>query len=68
MALYRLFLFRDGELVGEVKRHCADDLDALEAARALCDYHVVEVYCELRFIARVKQDDPPLRVRDWSSL
>lgn len=67
MALYKLFLFRDGELVGEIQRHCGDDLDALDAARALCRDHVIEVYSELRFVARVKQGDKPLTVKDARS-
>ena len=46
MALYKFFQFRDGELLGSVKRDCIDDLDALDAARELCRDHVVEVYCE----------------------
>jgi hypothetical protein len=68
MALYKLFLFRDGEVVGEVKRHCGDDLDALDAARALCRDHLVEVYSELRLVARVKQGDAALSVKDPYSL
>ena len=64
MALYKLFLFRDGEVVGEVKRHCSDDLDALDAAREQCRDYVVEVYCELRLVARLKQGDEPLTVKD----
>lgn len=67
MALYKLFLFRDNELVGEIKRHCADDLDALDAARALCRDHMIEVYSELRFVARMKQHDEPLTVKDARS-
>ena len=50
MALYKFFQFRDGALLGSVKRDCSDDLDALEAARALCRDQVVEVYYELRLV------------------
>ena len=60
MAAYKLFLWRDGELVGEVKRHCADVLDALDAARGLCRDHMVEVYADARLVGRVKQGDKPL--------
>jgi len=67
MASYQLFLFRDGELVGKVSRHCADDLDALEAARKLCGDHAVELYCDGKLIARVKHGDEPLNVRDLHS-
>ena len=57
MALYKFFLFRDGEVVGQVERHCGDDLDALDAARGLSRDHVIEVYSELRFVARLKEHD-----------
>ena len=67
MALYDLFLFRDGEFVGAVQRQCAEDLDALNAARALCKDHLVEVYSEERFVARVKRGDEPLTVKDTRS-
>jgi hypothetical protein len=64
MAFYELFLVRDGETVGDVKRHLSDDLDALEAARTLCRDCDVEVYENLRLVARVKRDDAPLNVGD----
>lgn len=67
VALYKLFLLRDGDWSARSKRHCADDLDALEAARALCRDHVVEVYADARLVARVKQGDEPLTVKDARS-
>ena len=58
MTRYRFFLFRHGEIAGKVDRHCADDADVLETARALCrrDY-TVEIYQESRFVARVEHCD-----------
>lgn len=67
MALYNLTLFRDGELVGRLARHCADDLDALDAARALCHDYAIEVYTGARLVDRVKHGDEPLNVRDAQS-
>ena len=67
MALYQIFQFRNGELVGEVKRQCADDLDALDAARALCMEFAVEVYTGLRLVARIKKGDAPLAAKDANS-
>jgi len=67
MAMYRLFLIRDGEPMAQVLRDCADDLDAPELARTLCTKHVVEVYCYERLVARVKQGDEPLNVNDARS-
>jgi hypothetical protein len=64
MTLYSLFLFRNGKPAGKVSRHCADDLDALDAARRLCADHTVEVYCDNMLIARVKQGDQPPAVTD----
>lgn len=67
MALYELVLLRDGELVDKVSRVCADDLDALEAARAFCGDHAVELYCDGKLIARVKHGDEALNARDLHS-
>ena len=68
MALYKFFLFRDGEVVSQLERDCGDDLDALDAARSLSRNHVVEVYSELRFVARLKEHDAALNAMDLSSL
>ena len=58
MALYRLFLFRHGELAGKVDRHSAEDSDILETAQALCRRaYTVEIYQESRFVARIEQRD-----------
>lgn len=67
MALYKFFLIREGELVGEVKRQLTDDLDALDAARMLGRDYVVEVYEEVRLVARVKKGDASLTVSDSRS-
>jgi hypothetical protein len=67
MALYTLFLFRDGELVAEFEPRCGDDLDALAAARAFSMDYAVEVYSESRFVARVRQDDELPNVNDAES-
>ena len=67
MAVYRLYLYRHGELAAKMNRHCADDMDALEAARGLCRDYSIEVYLEERLIARVKEGDEPLNVRDRHS-
>ena len=60
MALYRLYLLQDGENVGRITQNCADDLDALAAARALCQDQIVEVYTEARLVARVTPGDEAL--------
>ena len=58
MATYRLFLFRDGEIAGKIDRHCADEAEILETARALCRRsYMVEIYQESRFVARIEQCD-----------
>ena len=58
MPSYRLFLFRDGEAAGKVDRRCADDIDALETARALrYRNYAVEVYEESRLVIRLEQAD-----------
>jgi hypothetical protein len=62
MALYKLSLLRDGELVKRVWHDLADDLHALELARTFCRDHVVEVYEGVRLVARVKKGDEPLNV------
>jgi hypothetical protein len=67
MALYKFFLIRDGQILDEIKRHLADDLEALDSARTLCREHVVEVYEEIRLVARVKQHNGPLTVTDSRS-
>ena len=67
MALYKLFLLRHGEPVGQISRDCADDLDALDVARSVCGDHAVEVYCNDNLIARVKQHDEALSVMDAHS-
>jgi hypothetical protein len=67
LALYRLMLFRDDELVGQVGLHCADDLDALDVARELSKDHAVEAYLEQRLVARVKYGDEPLNLRNRHS-
>jgi hypothetical protein len=64
MSRYKLFLMRDGAPVRQVERECADDLDALAAARDLCAEHAVELWQDDRLIARVKRNDEPLNVRD----
>ena len=68
MAVYRLFFIRDGEPVGQITRHCSDDLDALDAARQMSRDYTVEVYAETRLVARVKQGDAPLSLKDKHSL
>ena len=68
MALYKLFLIRDGELVGEIARHFADDLDALDAANELCRDHDVEIYRDIALVGRVKQGNAPLNAEDSHSL
>ena len=68
MALYKFFLFRDGQLVNQAERHCSDHLDALDAARALCRDYVIEVYSDFRFVARVKERDAALNAMDATSL
>jgi hypothetical protein len=67
MALYKIFLMRDGEPVEEIERDFAEDLDALEAARALARDHVVEVYSDIRLVTRVKQGDEAPTVTDARS-
>jgi hypothetical protein len=58
MAGYRLFLFREGEIIGKVDRHCAEEAEILETARALCRRaYTVEIYQESRFIARIEHCD-----------
>jgi len=64
LALYRLLLFLNGDLVGEVSRDCADDLESLEAARKLSINYAVEVYWGNRLVARVKMGDEPLNSSD----
>ena len=68
MPLYRLLLIRDGEPVGSVARHFADDLDALDAARSLCGDQAVEIYREVDLVGRLKQGDALLTVKDLRSL
>ena len=68
MVLYRFFFLRDGRPINQMVRDFADDLDALDAAREFCQDHVVEVYREMEFVARVKQGDAPLNVKDSRSL
>jgi hypothetical protein len=41
-----------------------DDLAALDAARALCQEHTIEVYEADRLVARVKQGDEPPAMSD----
>lgn len=60
MAHYTLSLIRDGEAIRQVNRECGDDLDALDAALLLCRDHVVEVYAESRFVARIEAGEEPL--------
>ena len=58
MTRYRLFLFKHGEIVGKVDRHCADDADVLETARALCRRaYAIEIYEDSRLVARVEHCD-----------
>ena len=64
MALYFLFRFHESELVDSLDREFADDLDALDGASALSNEHTIEVYHANRFVARVKQGDEPLHVKD----
>ena len=64
MALYHLFQFRDGELIGKVTRHCASDLAALHAAEKLSQDQAIEVYEATRLVARAKQGKKPLSVAD----
>ena len=69
MPLYKFFLLHDGEPVEDVERHLGDDLEALEGAWALCRDHVVEVYEEIRPVARIQQEDEPMNARHpaaWS--
>ena len=67
MALYKFFLIRDGEPIGRIMRHLVDDLDALDAARALCSDSRIEVFDDIRLVARVKERDEPLNVNDRRS-
>lgn len=60
MPSYKLFLFSDGTIVGEAKRTCRDDLDALDEAYGLCRDHMVEVYSGIRFVARIQKGEEPL--------
>ena len=60
MRLYRLFLFRDGEFICRVSRHCGDDLEAVGAARQICEEYTIEVYYDKRLVARVKRHDKSL--------
>jgi hypothetical protein len=64
MSLYSLFRFRASKLVDRLDREFADDLDALDAAQALCNEHTIEVYDANRFVARVKQGHELINVRD----
>ena len=57
MALYTLYLIHDGQLVSQVKRELSDDAAALAAANGLCRDHVVEVYADVRLVARVMKGD-----------
>jgi hypothetical protein len=60
MSLYRLFLFRQGEFICRVSRHCGDDLEAVGAARQICEEYTIEVYHDKRLVARVKRHDKSL--------
>jgi len=64
MTAYKFFLFDVLRLVREHELSCADDLDALDAARTLSSDFAVEVYDAERFVARVNVGDEPLGVRD----
>ena len=58
MASYRLFLFRQGEIIGKVDRHCAEENEIFETARALCRRaYTVEIYQETRLVARIENCD-----------
>lgn len=64
MALYSFFRLRESELVAPFNRNYREYLDALDAARGLCEDHTVEVCDENRFVARVKEDDGAPEVKD----
>ena len=64
MTLYSLFRFHEYRLVDTLDHEFGDDLDALDAARNLSDEHTIEVYSASRFVARVKQGDEPIHVKD----
>jgi hypothetical protein len=64
MTAYRFFLFDVLQLVRELERPYADDLDALDAARDLSSGFTVEVYDAERFVARVNIGDEPMGVGD----
>jgi hypothetical protein len=64
MTAYKFFLFDALRPVRELELSYADDLDALDAARALSADFAVEVYDSERFVAHVNFGDEPLGVRD----
>jgi len=66
LALYSLVL--SGNPAQQIDQLCADDLEALEFARAYCSDCDVEVYDDdCRLVARIKKGDEPLSVRDRHS-
>ena len=66
MAIYDIFLRKIGVSIRKIQIHCQDDLDALDAARALARARegMVEVYEADRFVARVKKGDEVPNARD----
>jgi len=64
VAVYKLFLLRDGDPVRKIQIECPDDLDALDAACALARDRTVEVHTGERFVARVKAGDEPPNLKD----
>ena len=63
MASYKLLFLRDGEPIGQLSRHCADDADAIEAARQVSEEYTVEVCQDGRLVARVMRDGRALQYR-----
>ena len=68
MGMYILFFERDRKPAGRIVRNFVDDLDALDAARALAVDCAVEIYRDNAFVARVNLGDRVLDSRDRQSL
>lgn len=55
MALYCFLLFRNGEVMGQTDCQCADDVAAIEIARALSAHHTIEIYSKNRLVSRIER-------------
>ncbi|MEI9932310.1 MAG: hypothetical protein WDM89_17660 [Rhizomicrobium sp.] len=69
MNQYKFYFLDDQGHIFRAQDHLLrDDLDALAAAKKLCNDHIVEVWQGAREVARVKQGDEPLNACDARSL